>query len=168
MRRLTQALLPGLLLLAATLAAAAPWGLPGGATYIPPLATVMLLFILAAEDEPALPAWPAFAAGLATDLLTAGPLGFWALIYLMTYTLARGFSPETRHWQLLALWVCFAFTIAIVAGAAWGVASLYFVKPVDWRPLVTGAAVVLGLFPFGLFILTWLIGLGPAHRGRFA
>ncbi len=157
-----ESILPSLFVLASVLIASMPWGLAGNATFILPSCTVAVIFILSAGERPLVPVWAVFAAGLVSDFLTAGPLGYWAIIHLLTYSCARMVSPQTRHWQWIVLWICFIVTIALVGVTGWGLASLYFLRPIDWHPMLNGAIAAAIAFPAILWVLTRLFGLG--HR----
>lgn len=153
-------LFPSMTVVGAVLIAAMPWGLSGSSTFVLPSCTVAVIFVLNAGERPLVPIWLVFASGLFSDFLTAGPLGYWAVMHLMTYSCARIVSPQTRHWQWFVLWTCFIVTMALIGAAGWGLASLYFLRPIDWQPMLTGGVGASLAFPFVLGLLSWFFKLG--------
>ncbi|MGI9385249.1 MAG: rod shape-determining protein MreD [Methyloligellaceae bacterium] len=153
-RHFMASVVPALIVLFAVIVCAIPWGLPDGATFILPLVTATPIFYLSAQPDRGVPVWLAFLAGLATDILTAGPLGYWALIFLLTHSLAKAYRQTATSETFGGLWLGFALTLAVVAALGWALASLYFVRFIDWRPMVIGAVAATLLFP----LVTWPIG----------
>src|SRR5262249_61552881 len=76
-------LLPALSVLFAVMATAVPWGLPADATFILPLVVVMMVFCWRALPGVTLSPMVAMLLGLLTDIMSGGPLGFWALFALI-------------------------------------------------------------------------------------
>ena len=76
------AALPALSVLFAVFATAVPWGLPADATFILPLVVVMMVFCWRVLPGSDLPPYVAMLLGLLTDVMSGGPLGFWALMAL--------------------------------------------------------------------------------------
>lgn len=149
-------LVPALGVLFGVVMAAVPWGLPHHATFILPLVTMALIFSGAARFHVPMPAWLAFLAGLTMDMLTAGPLGYWSLIFLLAHSLARlnqRFNPGAGA---LELWLAFAVAAALVVAFGWGLASLYFVRVIDGWPMAAGVGVAVAAFPLVDALLAWL------------
>lgn len=121
-----------------TLIAALPWGVPAADRFFLPLLPVVAVHYWALRHDAWLPEWAVFIAGLTLDVLTHGPLGYWALIYLLvhlTATLSSRLAVEGTLGRLMLL----GFAIVLVTVVAWAVASLYFFEPLDWVPYATGA-----------------------------
>lgn len=148
-RGLLSAVLPFPIVLAAVIVSAVPWGLPASTGFVLPIATAMLIYLYSAKAQPGLPAWFVFLAGVLTDMLTAGPLGYWALIFLLAHALGRALPYESGALTRFAVYIA---TAAITAAVAWGVASLYYVRVIDWRPMVFAAAAAVALFPILLLL----------------
>lgn len=171
-RRFTTLALPALIIFFAVIICAIPWGLPDGATFILPLVTATPIFYLSAQPDRTVPVWLAFLAGLATDILTAGPLGYWALIFLFTHGLAKAYRQTTSAEGFGALWAGFALTLVVVAALGWALASLYFVRFIDWRPMVIGTCAATLLFPLVVWPIARLLRWsepksgGLSFRGR--
>jgi len=164
--RLTRKILPSLVLLVAVVIAAVPWALPETASFILPLLLIILVFILTVQRGFELPSLSVFAGGLVMDILTAGPLGYWAAIFLLTHTLARLYRDRSAPREFGGLWVAFAGTAIAVSVAGWALASLYFVRIIDWQPMVIASATAIFLFP----IIAWPMrhSLGLTNMAIFA
>lgn len=134
-----------LLLGAGVVASALPLGLPPDATFVPPLLMAALIYTFSILQPP-LPSGIAFLVGLASDVLSAGPLGYWALIFLLVHIAAMQW-PARPQWGFTGLWGMFALTISAVSVAGWAVACAYFLGAVDWRPMAAGALAAIALFP---------------------
>jgi rod shape-determining protein MreD len=106
-----------------------------------------------------MPAGAVFASGLAMDVLTYGPLGFWSLVYL------AGFGVASRRWgrgeeeaegsASLAGLVC---VVALASAVAWAGSSLYFVRLMDWRPMALAGVAAAIAYPLVA------LALGPVAR----
>lgn len=156
----------GLMVLFAVVIAAAPWGLPEEATFVLPFLTLLLIFVFSATREKLIPAWLAFLAGLVTDILTAGPLGYWAFLYTLCFAAARLMAYRAPALSLMMLWLQFLLVSTLVAGAGWALASLYYLRPIDGWPMALGALAVMFACPA---VLWWLRrGLGIGRPPAFA
>lgn len=138
-----------ILLGAGVVTSALPLGLPAGATFVPPLLMAALIYIFSSMRPP-LPGWIAFTVGLASDVLSAGPLGYWAFVFLLVHTAATVW-PAKPQWGLSGIWGRFGVTVAAVSLAGWVIACLYFFNTVDWQPMANGAIFATLLFP----LLAW-------------
>ncbi|RMF07385.1 MAG: hypothetical protein D6773_03575 [Alphaproteobacteria bacterium] len=122
---------------------------------------MLLIFLFCAMPQRLVPPWLVFLAGLATDILTAGPAGYWAMIYLLTYTLARQFAGGRRLRGAAHIWLSFAATGALAGACAWAIASLYYFRLIEWQPIAFGVGAAVGLLP----LAAWLVR-HPAFRSR--
>lgn len=141
-----RAVLPSLALAAATLLAALPWGVPAGARLAPPLLVAALLFALDARRADAVPEWVAFASGVAMDVVSQGPLGFWAMLYLLAFALAEVLRPTPRvpGGALVGDALAYLAATGVVAAAAFGLASLYALQWAEaWPYAFAGVTVAL-------------------------
>lgn len=145
--------LPAIVIALAVVVAAVPWGLPGEATFILPFGTLLLVFLFSARRKSPVPAWVAFVAGLAADILTAGPLGYWALIYTVAHTMARFLAHSAPAETIFGVCVAFAFSAAIAGAVGWGVASLYYLRLIDWWPIALGTGTSVALSP----LFAWMM-----------
>jgi rod shape-determining protein MreD len=162
-------LMPAVSVALVTLLAALPWGLPSEARFLLPLLPYATIHFWAVRLPALMPEWLVFLSGLAADVLTHGPLGFWSLVYLLGYMLVQVLRDFNR-WGAAGRWLLFSITIALLAFAQWLVASVYFMNAADWIPLVRSAAVICLLYPLMGLLLRPLNRLRPrpddAHPGR--
>ena len=132
------------------LIAALPWGLPPEDRFFLPLLPVVAIHYWSLRHGALIPEWVVFLAGLTLDILTHGPLGYWALIYLTAHMLAVVSAPYASHGHVARL-ALFVFALAIVTVVAWAVSSIYFLEPADFQPYAIAAglagAVALLLVP---------------------
>jgi rod shape-determining protein MreD len=152
--------LPVLSVLFAVLATGVPWGLPADATFILPLVVVMMVFCWRVLPGAHLQPYVAALLGLLADVMSGGPLGFWALMAL-TGAIAGGLTPALGDGQdMKRLWLAWAAVAVLVAGLSWLIASLYFLRWIDAWPIAFGALASVALFPVVLHGLLWI------KRGR--
>jgi rod shape-determining protein MreD len=166
------AALPALSVLFSVLATAVPWGLPGDATFILPLIVVMMIFCWRALPGTVLPAYLAMLLGLLTDIMSGGPLGFWALMALIAATAGGRAPPLADGQDQTQLWLRWAVVAAIIASFGWMLASLYFLRWIDWWPIAFGALTSIALFPVVLRGLLWIrrgkLRTGQTLYGRWS
>ena len=144
---MSDGLVPSLVLFFVVVIAAVPWVLPAEASFILPSLLIIAVFVLTIQRKRKLPGISVFAAGLLFDILTAGPMGYWAILFLRTYTIAVQYRIRAGRTEFSALWAVFAGTAILAAAAGWGLASLYFVRIIDWQPMAIGAAAIIAMFP---------------------
>jgi rod shape-determining protein MreD len=130
--------LPTLSVLALTLAAIFPWGLPSDDRFVLPLLPVVAIYNWTRDDAAWLPEWVLFLCGLMLDVLTQGPLGYWALVYLVAYIVAV-YSSRLEIESLRGKVALFTTAIIAVTFAAWLAASAYVLEFLDWKPYARGA-----------------------------
>jgi rod shape-determining protein MreD len=148
--------LPGLSVFFAVLATAVPWGLPADATFILPLVMVMMVFCWRALPGAVLPPYLALLLGLLTDIVSGGPLGFWALMALIAATVGGRVAPATDRQEVNRLWLVWGGVALLIGFVGWGLASLYFLRWFDWWPITFGVLVSVILFPVVLRGLHWI------------
>ncbi|MFT3730473.1 MAG: rod shape-determining protein MreD [Hyphomicrobium sp.] len=135
-------LTPILSVAALTIVAVLPWGLPTDDRFVLPLLPIVAIIYWTLDRDAWLPEWAIFLAGLMLDALTQGPLGYWALVYLIAYVVAvycSNIRVETTAGQL----GLFAGAIVAVTVFAWLAASIYFLELLAWEPYALGAAFAL-------------------------
>ena len=158
---MTKGIVPSLFLFLAVVVAAVPWALPSRASFILPLLLIIIVYVLTLQRRTVLPSLSAFAAGLLMDILTAGPLGYWAIIFLLTHTLAALYGRRDATPGFGMLWLVFAATAVVTSISGWVIASLYFVRVIDWQPMLIGGAVAVALFPLVAWPMRHSLGLVP-------
>jgi rod shape-determining protein MreD len=162
-------ILPALSVLFAVLATAVPWGLPADATFMLPLVVVMMVFCWRIMPDAVLPLSACMLLGLLTDVMSGGPLGFFALMALIAASIGGllRFAVEPRDlWLLWLIWSALALALGLL-GLLLG--SLYFFRWIDWWPILFGSLSSIALFPVVLRGLVWIKRgrLGPDHSAMF-
>ena len=154
-------MLPALSVLFAVFAAAVPWGLPADATFILPLVVVMMVFCWRALPGTVLPSYVAMLLGLLTDITSGGPLGFLGPDVPDRRERRRsGAVADRRPRRPQALAGLGRRWRAWSAVLGWLLASLYFLRWIDWWPIAFGALASIALFPVVLHGVLWI------RRGR--
>lgn len=131
-----------------TFVCALPWGLSqvaGPAAVLSAALPIAVVFACGFWWPDRLPSWVAFLAGVFSDAATGGPLGYWALLYLLALTAARTSHAMFQTPGLLAAWLAFALTTGLLSIVAWSVTSLYRLELAAWPPVawpLLGLAVV--------------------------
>lgn len=127
--------LPSCLVLIAVLVAVAPLGLNSDVVLALQIMPYMVAHLFLARGKGVVPSPVMFLAGIAVDITSGGPLGYWALIYLFGVLIVRQLPvglTETRIGRLAGL----LLVVCALAAAQVGVASLYLLDWVDWRAVV--------------------------------
>ena len=139
-----------------------PWGLGQSFHFALPLLPFAAIHYWARSRPASMPCTFVFAAGLAVDVLSYGPLGYWSLVYLMGLGLAAGLARVLLDSSPLADCTSFCAAIALLALIAWSLASVYFIRFIDWQPMATAAAMLAAAYPFVHLLLAplerWLAG----------
>ena len=146
-----------------TVLAAVPWGLPIHATYILPFVTVAAIHYWTMYHPMIVPPPIHFFAGVATDVFTGSPLGYWGLLFLLAYGLGLLANRFWRGTGFLGLWLWFVGVAATIAVLCWAVASLYVFRALDIWPMVIAASVAIAGFPViaaVLYIVRRMLGQG--------
>lgn len=162
-------ILPALSVLLAVLATAVPWGLPADASFTLPLVVVMMVFCWRIMPDAVLPLTACMLLGLLTDVMSGGPLGFFALMALIAASIGGllRFTLEPRDlWPLWFVWSALALTLGVLG---WLLGSLYFFRWIDWWPILFGTLTSIMLFPIVLRGLVWIRrgSLGPDRTAMF-
>ncbi len=127
-------LVPGISVAVLTVVAALPWGLPSESRFFLPLLPFTAIHIWTLRCPRQMPEWLVFLAGLATDVLSHGPLGFWSLVLLLGRSLVL-ILPPPQDWGGAGRWFHFCATLLALALTQWVVASAYFMSWFEWSPL---------------------------------
>ncbi|MDX2308284.1 MAG: hypothetical protein NW216_08610 [Hyphomicrobium sp.] len=159
---LPRKLLPGLSLAALTIIAVLPWGLAASYRFVLPLLPVIFIHEWAIRNPSPLPAWAVFASGLAVDILTAGPLGYWSLIYLVAYVLSVEVGTLSRSEPALR-WVSFAIVLVLVVAVAWSIASLYFFEAAEMSGFLWAALWAMLAYPL---LAAFVVAVDPLPQRR--
>jgi len=154
--RLTAPVLPVLLLFLLPALAAYPWQMPMGTSLALPFLTLLVILFCTLRYPGILVSPVVFISGLACDLFTRSPLGYWTFLFLITLSCARAITLVVESHGRMAGWICFFFALAFITFVAWAVASLY---QFAWQiPALTieGMLMALALLPLPVLLLVGL------------
>ncbi len=137
-----------------------PLGASGSLLTLGPQLVLCVVFHWALRAPHLLPPVAVFVLGLAIDLFSAGPLGFWGLVYLSAYALVswRRESLWTRGFFMT--WIAFAVLAVIVTLLAWALGSVYFATLIAPEPLMISCALTIAVFPPMSMLFSWVSGPG--------
>ena len=161
--------LPAFSVLIAVIATAVPWGLPAEATFILPLLVVMMVFCWRAIPGTELHPAAAAVLGLLADLLSGGPLGFWALMCLIAATVGLKPGSFRERRDIWTEWLAWTALICALGLFGWLLASLYYLRWIGWWPIAFGVVTSIVFFPVMLYGLLWVQSgrLGHSRRTIF-
>jgi len=137
--------LPLITTLATLIVFMAPADLFGSAVPPPDIALVSVFF-WAIYGPSFLPPWSVFVLGLAQDVATGAPIGFWAVIYLAAYGFAmsqRVFFIGRSGWGVVFGFAVVAF---LTAAVAWILGSVTYGRWLPSGPLFLQALMSLVLY----------------------
>ncbi len=146
-----------------TIAAILPWGLPTDYRFVLPLLPIVAIYYFTLDGDAWLPEWVVFLAGLLLDVLTQGPLGYWALVYLVAYVVAVCCS-RVRVETMVAKFALLGGAIIAITTFAWFAASFYSLEMLALSPYVLGAGFALLAACLAMFLRGLLRGSGIVAR----
>ena len=160
--------LPGGTVLMTTLMCALPWGMTspaGPAASLSATIPIAVVFACGIWWPDRFPSWIAFLTGLLTDAVTGGPLGFWALLYLLALIAARTANALAEMPGLLIAWLAFAATALALSLVAWLIASMYNLEFANWSHVGWPMGILVVGFPVVAAVLMalsrWAEGKRP-------
>ncbi len=146
-------LVPALSVIALTLVSALPWGLAPEIRFVLPLIPVAAIHFWVVRGPDRVSEAFVFLDGLMLDVLTSGPLGFWSIIYLAGYAVSLMLARRARRVRAGG-WAALVIVVAVLAGAIWGVSSLYAFEVADWRPLVVASLAAALSYPLVALVMS--------------
>jgi len=163
-------LLPVLVSFGVALASCLPWGAPLVVQYAMPLLTMAVIFNWTMKRRELLPSPAIFLIGLFMDLATAGPLGYWALNFLIAMAVAS-YSPGRFAGQQPAAMVMFAAAVATVTVFGWLLASLLAMRASPVGSFLLGGLLAVAAYPAVGYLLAPFdravgVALDAIGRGR--
>lgn len=132
---------------------AVPLGLPGFAT-VGPLFSLCALFFWTVVRPTLLPPVAVFFIGLFEDALSGGPLGLWAVIFLLVQFMTISQRRILVGIRFLLSWASFVPVCYIAGVAAWGGASLYYGHILSVKPIMVQSTLTLLAYPAVAWLLT--------------
>ena len=151
-------IIPGVTVLLLALVSVLPWGVGDAWRFGLPASCFMAVQFWQHAHPGLVPPVFVAAVGLSIDVLSYGPLGYWALVFLAGLTVSVLLRRWTRPADWLGRWLCFLAVSTGLAVAAFGLACAYAFQLVDWRPMGVGFALLVLVYP----VLALL--LGPLER----
>jgi rod shape-determining protein MreD len=148
------------------LAAALPWGASDWlqcSLSLLPLAAIVHWSV----DGSGPSAIAVFLAGLLLDLLSGGPFGYWALLYLTGLALSVHLPSIARNVDRPARQILlFTMVAAVVSGLGWFVSSTYYLHLLPAGPTAIGALAAVLAFPAIATLCIWIDRQFAAILGR--
>jgi rod shape-determining protein MreD len=128
-----------------------PVGRIFGSSTMPAFA-LMAVFYWAVVRPEMFPVYAAFAVGLLTDLLSAGPIGLWAFSYVLTYTVVVTQRFLIINVPFSVFWFSFLMAGFIAGAISWSLASLIHGALLPVRPVLMHVIVTAAVFPLFAFL----------------
>lgn len=135
-----------------------PLGAPDSVLTLGPQLVLCVVFHWAVRAPHLLPPVAVFVLGLAIDLFSAGPLGFWGLVYLSAYALIAWRRKTLRARGFFMTWIGFAVVTAIVSAFAWALGSIYFSTLIAPGPLMISCGLTIAVYPPMSKLFSWVSG----------
>jgi rod shape-determining protein MreD len=152
---LARSLTPFALGLVLVIVSVVPMQIPGFARVVPLLALIAVYHWTIFRPD-LMPVYAVFLIGLMQDLLSGGPLGVNALVFLTVYGVVLWQRRFFVGKSFMITWLGFAIVGAGAAVQSWVLVSAYNVSLVDPRAMVHQYGLTLGFFPILAFgFLRW-------------
>ena len=155
-------IIPVLTIIVSVILSILPYGALGSIP-LAPLLGLIALFFWSLYRPGLVPPFLVFAIGLYHDLLTTGPLGLWAL----TYVIFSGYFVEQRSFFVgktsSELWVAFLLGLFVSLIVVWGISCLYYLKLLSPIPIVVQGVMTLLLYPVWTRVLMIFHRMGSSH-----
>lgn len=139
MARISLALPSGVVVLL-TLMAALPWGVTTPSRFALSLLPVLAIIHFTLIRPTLVPTPVAFACGLMLDVLTYGPLGYWAGINVCAQMLSALAVPSGDGRAVVRA-ILVGVLLAVMSLLSWAIASLTFNEVAAWRPIAVAVAI---------------------------
>lgn len=114
--------------------------------YVPMFIPLIVIHYWAIRRPAVLPSWLVFLIGIWVDVLSDGPIGYWALMYLAVF--AFGISAQAfRHTGVFGRFAVFFTTALGLSVFAWVVQVVYTLQSQDIQPFFVAAFGAAVLYP---------------------
>jgi rod shape-determining protein MreD len=155
-----RAVTPAVLVLLSIMLMATPIRVPATIA-VTPLLPAIAIHHFSLYEADRLPGWAVLLLGLFMDLLTGGPLGIWAAVFVaMRYLVDSNGRYLAGHGFAIG-WLGFVLTCGLTLAAVWMLMSLLVMQIIDPRPALLQLVVTAALYP----PLSWLLGKLSSWRG---
>jgi rod shape-determining protein MreD len=159
-------LIPALTVIIATLIAILPFGAGDMVRTCLSFLPLMTIHYWSARRPHLVPVAVVFVVGLIIDVLTHGPVGFWALLALTAAGTAQIETAATGQSTTAGRAAVFALTMVLAAGLCWAIASLYTGQTIDVQPFLVAALTAVALYPLMAVLLMPIDRLWDTQRSR--
>lgn len=121
-------------------------------TSIMPAFALMAVYYWAVVRPDMFPVYAVFLIGLLTDLLSAGPIGLWAFVYVVTYAIVLTQRFLAINAPFSVFWFGFLLAALLAGTIGWGVASMLFGTVLSVKPILMHMLVTVAVFPVMAFL----------------
>ncbi len=129
-----------------------PLNLPGSAIIMPPLA-LMAVFYWSIYRPDLMPAAVAFVAGLLFDMVSGGPPGLYALVFVVVQAVAASQRRFFLGKVFPVEWLGFCLVVMGTFLVLWALGSLYVGAVVKGSTIAIQALLTITLYP----VMTWVM-----------
>jgi len=150
---LVKGALPTISAILCVLLATVPYGVPQLSTVMPWLG-IMPIYYWSIHEPRYLPNWAAFMVGLCQDILTGGPLGLFALIFLLVRHFVTGQRLLFFKKPFLVGWWGMALVLVLAAAGGWLLASIYDGMLLPLSPFTVQVVLSIMIYP----LVAWALG----------
>jgi rod shape-determining protein MreD len=145
-----RAILPVASVIIALVLVLLPWGIAADEwpvwRFIVPFAPLGLIHYWLMRRPATMPFPLVFLAGLVVDGVTHGPLGFWALVYLIGGAVVR-LAGGQLHSSTLGRFAAFAAGFVLVGAVTWGLATGYYLRQIEVQPILAAVGLLIVCYP---------------------
>ena len=118
-----------------------------GGLFTTPAFPLMAIYFWGLNRPELMPPLAVFGLGVMQDLLTGGPLGLWAFVYLIAYAFV-----DTQRLILMSrvphrVWMGFGLVMLVAALTAWAAASLALGQPISPARFAIQALISTAIYP---------------------
>lgn len=144
--RIVMTVLPVAMGLICVLLSFVPAGRIFGSATMPAFA-LMAIYYWAIVRPEMFPVYAVFLVGLLSDLLSDGPIGLWAFVYVLTYivVLTQRFLAVNAPFSVF--WLGFLMAASLAGFIGWGAASLFYGTILPVKPIVSHIFATVIVFP---------------------
>ena len=160
--RIISLLIPFLTTLGLLVLVSLPWGQTSSDGLAVAILPLIAVHFWSVRRPRRLPAPAVFLLGFLADVVGQGPIGFWALLYLICHAVSMKVCEASGLRDGIGGWLACGFTIAIVAVFAWGIGSLFSLSWFDAGRFVAAAALAIAVYPLAAVVLGWADRRGDA------
>lgn len=134
-----------------------PFGMVFGTSAVPAFG-LMAVYYWAVTRPEVFPPYAILAVGLLFDLLSAGPIGLWALVYIVVYGVVVSQQMLFFGRTFFVFWIGFVGACSVAGVVAWAVGSLYFTRFLSPAPIMTQLVITIIFYPPFATFFGWVQG----------